>query len=159
MTMMNAPASAALAQAMPNAIRFMRTGDAPTSRSANGSCATATTARPMKVFFRNSSSTSSMSNAPTNGTASRSGSAIGAEIPRRRDVGRVDVAEVHAEQHDQDDLREEHQPEEKGQSAHRVVAAAFEEMMIDAVEQRAGAIEIPASTAVPPGADRCGKCG
>ena len=76
MTMMKAPASAALAQAMPKAMRLIRTGDAATSRSANGSCATATMACPMKVFFRNSSSATSMSSEPANGTANRSGSAI-----------------------------------------------------------------------------------
>src|ERR1700733_7130690 len=74
--MMNAPASAALAQAMPKAMRLMGIGDTATSRSANGSCATAMMARPMKVFFRNSSSAASMTTPPTNGPASRNGMAM-----------------------------------------------------------------------------------
>ena len=74
-TIMKAPASAALAQAIPNAMRLMRTGETATSRSANGSCATATMARPIKVFLRNNSSATSMRTEPANGTASRKGNA------------------------------------------------------------------------------------
>jgi branched-chain amino acid transport system permease protein len=76
MTIIKAPASAALAQAIPNAMRLMRTGDTATRRSANGSCATATMARPTKVFLRNNSSAATMRTEPANGTTSRSGNAI-----------------------------------------------------------------------------------
>jgi hypothetical protein len=53
----------------------------------------------------------------------------------------VDVAEVDAERHDQRHFGNEHQAEEKGQPAHGIVAALLEEMMIDLIEQHAGAIE------------------
>jgi hypothetical protein len=49
MMISNAPATAVVAIEMPKAMRLMRVGEAPMSRSASWSCATAEIARPMKV--------------------------------------------------------------------------------------------------------------
>ena len=62
-------------------------------------------------------------------------------VQRRGDVGRLDVPEIDAEKHDQHHFGEEHQAEEERQSTHRVVAVPLEEVVIDAIEQRPGAIE------------------
>jgi hypothetical protein len=51
-TISTAPAMEAVAIDRPKAIRLIRDGSAAISRSASGSCATACTARPMKVRER-----------------------------------------------------------------------------------------------------------
>src|SRR5271155_5709129 len=106
MSMMNAPASAALAHAMPKAMRLMRTGDAPTSRSANGSCATAMTARPMKVSFPEQFEHQEHEQRASERYSQAQRQRDRAEI-RGCDVGRLHITEVDAEQHDQDHLGEE----------------------------------------------------
>jgi hypothetical protein len=58
----------------------------------------------------------------------------GTKIPCGGDVRRVDIAEVDAKKHDQHDFGDEHQTEEKRQSAHGVVAALLKGVVIKLIK-------------------------
>jgi hypothetical protein len=64
-----------------------------------------------------------------------------ADIDARPDIGRLHVAIVDAEHEHQRDLGDEHQPEEEGEAAQRILSAPLKRFVIDLIDHGAERIE------------------
>ncbi len=141
MMIRKAPAIAAVAMEMPKAMRLIFTGSTAISRSASWSCDTAMMARPRNVRDRNSCSPANSASETTHGISMRSGRSKKPKRKRLVDIGRLDIAVIDTEDHDQRHFGHEQHAEEESEPAQRFLSALFEGAIIDLVDGKAQQVE------------------